>query len=174
MEFKQALRRRCSTRGFTSERVSDEDVKTIVDAAQLAPLALGDNKTSHLTVIRDPELMEVIRNACMLKRKDGTFLDPLFGATTMIIFSATDVSDDHIEYCNAGCVIENMCLAAADLGLGSCYIWGCLKKLRKNEEAVSKLNLPEGYEILSAFVCGYPIEEIVERTPGENIATDIL
>ena len=31
MEFKQALRRRCSTRGFTSERVSDEDVKAIVE-----------------------------------------------------------------------------------------------------------------------------------------------
>ena len=154
--------------------MSDEDVKAIVDAAQLAPLALGDNKTSHLTVVRDPELMETIRSACMLKRKDGSAHDPFFGATTLIIFSATDISDDHIEYCNAGCVIENMCLAAADLGLGSCYIWGCLKKLRNNPEAVSKLNLPEGYEILSAFVCGYPKAEIQERVAGENIATDIL
>ncbi len=174
MEFKDALKKRCSTRSFTDRRVSDEDVQTIINAAQMAPLALGDNKTSHLTVIRDPETMEAIRNACMLKRKDGTMLDPLFGATTMIIFSATDVSDDHIEYCNAGCVIENMIMAAADLGLGSCYIWGCLKKLRKNDEAVALLKLPEGYEILSAFVCGYPTEPIADRTPTENIATDIL
>ena len=174
MEFCQVLKRRCSTRGFTEKRVSDEDVQKIVDAAQMAPLALGDNKTSHLTVIRDSELMEDIRKACMLKKKDGTAHDPFFGATTLIIFSATDISDDHIEYCNAGCVIENMCLAATDLGLGSCYIWGCLKKLRNNPEAVSKLQLPEGYEILSAFVCGYPVKEIEEREATENIATDIL
>ena len=92
----------------------------------------------------------------------------------MIIFSATDISDDHIEYCNAGCVIENMCLAAADLGLGSCYIWGALKKLRNRPEVVAKLNLPEGYEILSAFVCGYPKTPIEDRGPRENIAMDIL
>ena len=174
MEFNQVLKLRCSTRGYTERRVSDEDVQKIIDAAQMAPLALGDNKTSHLTVVRDPELMEEIRAACMLKKKDGTAHDPFFGATTLILFSATDISDDHIEYCNAGCVIENMCMAAADLGLGSCYIWGCLKKLRKNPEAVSKLRLPEGYEILSAFVCGYPVKEIEERSVTENIATDIL
>ena len=174
MEFTQVLKRRCSTRGFTNERVSDEDVQKIVNAAQMAPLALGDNKTSHLTVIRDPELVEEIRSACMLKKKDGSPHDPFYGATTLIVFSATDVSDDHIEYCNAGCVIENMCLAAADLGLGSCYIWGCLKKLKKNPEAVSKLNLPDGYEILSAFVCGYPVSDIEERAFRENIKTDIL
>lgn len=174
MEFQDALKKRCSTRSFTSERVKDEDVAAILAAAQNAPLALGDNKTSHLTVIRDPELMEKIREACMLKRKDGTLKDPLFNATTMIIFSATDISDDHIEYCNAGCVIENMCMAAADLGLGSCYIWGCLKKLRNRPDVVSLLKLPEGYEILSAFVCGYPTEEITDRVDRDNIAVDIL
>lgn len=174
MEFRNVMIKRCSTRGFTDQRVSDEDIRKILDAAQTAPLALGDNKTSHLTVVRDPELMEEIRSACMLKKKDGTPHDPLYGATTIIFFSATDVSEDHIEYCNAGCVIENMCLAATDLGLASCYIWGCLKKLRNNPEALSKLNLPEGYEVLSAFICGYPREEIRDREIKENIATDIL
>lgn len=174
MEFQDALKKRCSCRSFTNERVSDEDVKKIIAAAQNAPLALGDNQTSHLTVVRDSEIMEAIRAACMLKRKDGTLKDPLFGATTMIFFSATDISEDHIEYCNAGCVIENMCMAAADLGLGSCYIWGCLKKLRKNEEALALLKLPEGYEVLSAFVCGYPTETIEDRVDRDNIAMDIL
>lgn len=174
MEFQEALKKRCSCRSFTDKKVSDEDVKKIIAAAQNAPLALGDNQTSHLTVVRDPEIMEAIRAACMLKRKDGTFKDPLFGATTMIFFSATDISVDHIEYCNAGCVIENMCMAAADLGLGSCYIWGCLNKLRKNEEALALLKLPEGYEVLSAFVCGYPSEPIEDRVDRDNIAMDIL
>lgn len=174
MEFDKVLRRRCSTRGFTDKRVSDEDVKKIIDAAMLAPLAMGDNKTSHLTVVRNPELMEEIRQACMLHKKDGTPHDPFYGATTLIVFSATDVSEDCIEFCNAGCVIENMCLAATDLGLASCYIWGCLKKLKKNPEAVAKLKLPEGYEIFSAFVCGYPVNEITEREVKENFTVDIL
>lgn len=174
MEFREVMKKRCSTRSFTDAKVSIADTQAIIAAAQMAPLALGDNKTSHLTVVRDPELMEEIRSACMLKRKDGTLMDPLYGATTIIFFSATDISDDHIEYSNAGCVIENMCLAAADLGLGSCYIWGCLKKLRGRPDVIAKLNLPEGYEILSAFVCGFPAEQIEKRSFDDNIAVDYL
>ena len=121
----------------------------------MAPLAAGDVRTSHLTVVHGGQLMEEIRDACMFTRKDGSHMDPLYGASTIIFFSAADISEDHIEYANAGCVIENMCLAATALGLGSCYIWGCLRKLRRHPELIQKLQLPDGFEILSAFVCGH-------------------
>ena len=174
MEFEDVIRRRRSTRAFTDEPVDDGQLAAILDAAQRAPLAAGDRKTSHLTAVRPSPLMERIRAVCMLHRKDGTAVDPFYGASTVVFFSATDISDDHIEFANAGCVIENMCLAATDLGLGSCYIWGCLRKLRAAPEVVAELGLPEGYEILSVFACGHPVEPLAERGSIEPMATDIL
>ena len=99
----------------------------------------------------------------LTSKKTGRKVDPFYGARTVIFVSATDVSDDHIEYCNAGCVIENMLLQAAALGLGGTYIWGCLRKLRASQAVVEKLGLPEGYEILSAMAVGYPAEQVEER-----------
>lgn len=174
MEFSDVLGMRRSTRAFTGEPVADKQLEAILDAAQRAPLAMGDRATSHLTVVRPGDLMERIRAACMLRRKDGTEVDPFYGASTIVFFSAADISDDHIEFCNAGCVIENMCLAATNLGLGSCYIWGCLRKLRNNPEALALLGLPEGYEILSAFVCGHPVEPLAERSLDTRISADVL
>jgi nitroreductase len=174
MEFEKVIQGRYSCRKFTEEPVSEEDLKKIIEAAEMAPLASGDHQTSHLTIVRDKELMEEIRSACMLKRKDGSLLDPLHGATTIIFFSATDVSEDHIEYSNAGCVVENMCLAATNLGLGSCYIWGCLRKLRNRPEVVEKLHLPEDYSILSAFVCGHTDEDKAGSEFCGRVAYDII
>lgn len=64
---------------------------------------------------------------------------------TAVFVSATKISDDHIEYCNAACIIENMLLQAAAPGLGGTYFWDCLRKLRANEAVLKKLQLPDGY-----------------------------
>lgn len=153
---KEVLTERRSVRKFTSVRISDEAIEMIINAALTAPLALGDAQTTHLTVVNDPGLVEEIRNAAMLKsRATGEPVDPFYGAQTFFFVSATDLSEDNIELCNAGCVIENMIIQATALELGSCYIWGCLKKLKKHPEVIEKLQLPEGYEILSALAVGY-------------------
>ena len=83
MEFQDALKKRCSCRSFTNERVSDEDVRKIIAAAQNAPLALGDNQTSHLTVVRDPEIMEALGK----RGHDISFSPdtPSFGRGQMIV-----------------------------------------------------------------------------------------
>ena len=174
MDFEKVLRSRYSCRKMTAEPVTKEELQFIIEAGQAAPLAAGDNKTSHLTAVRGGKLMEEIREACMFTRKDGSRMDPLYGASTIIFFSATEISDDHIEFANAGCVIENMCLAAASLGLGSCYIWGCLRKLRKHPELIAQLRLPEGYEILSAFICGHADTEKPERKKQDAVQVTVI
>ena len=103
MDFEQVLTLRQTTRKYTDQKVSDSDLEKILQAAQTAPLAAGDDKTTHLTLVKDPVLMEEIRNACMLtSRKTGQKIDALYGAQAMIFVSATDISEDHIEYCNTG------------------------------------------------------------------------
>ena len=175
MKGEEIFKYRKTVRQYLPDVVSDEDVEKILDAALAAPLAAGDDKTTHITVVKPGEIMEKIRAACQLTRKNGEKMDPLYGASTMFFVSSTDLSEDCIEFCNAGCVIENILLQATAVDLGSTYIWGCLKKLKKNPEAVALLNIPEGYEIMSAAVVGYPAEPLSERVGDrERITHNII
>ena len=63
MDFEKVLRLRQTVRAYTDKKVSDEDLEQILQAAQMAPLAAGDDKTTHLTVVKDEALMEEIRPA---------------------------------------------------------------------------------------------------------------
>lgn len=154
---------RKTCRAYLPQAVADADIEKLLDAALAAPLAAGDHLITHITVIKPGETMEKIREAVQLTRKNGEKMDPLYGASTMFIVSSAEISEDNIEFCNAGCVVDHILLQATAMNLGSTYIWGCLKKLKKNPEAVALLQLPEGYEIMSAAVVGYPVEALSER-----------
>ncbi len=175
MEFDKVLQLRRSVRDFTSEQITEEELRKILAAAQTSPLAMGDDRTTRLTVVQNQGILSEIRQACRLKSsKTGNMIDAFHGAPTLIFLSATDLSEDHIEYCNVACVIENIILQATALNLGSLYIWGCLKKLRAQRETLAKLKLPEGYEILSAVAIGHPAQPLEYREPKERIVVDRL
>lgn len=174
MELEDVLLLRRSCRKFTGEPVSEEELEAILRAGELAPLAAGDDRTTHLTLVGAGERLERIRRTCQLRRKTGESVDALYGAQALILVSSAEVSEDGIEYANAGCVIENMHLQATALGLGSCYIWGCLRKLRADPEAMALLELPDGYKVLSAFAVGHSAEPLVPREYREKVSVTRL
>lgn len=169
MELEKVLLRRRTTRRYLPEQITEYQTQRLIMAAQCAPLAAGDHENTLITVIQNEETVSKLREACAMKRKDGSLIDAFYGAPTLLFISATDISSDHIEYCNAACVIENMLLAATEMELGSTYIWGCLRRLRKNEAAMSLLELPSGYELLSAMAVGYPEVPLSERECAERL-----
>lgn len=167
MEFEKVCWTRATTRKYTNASVKEEQLEKILAAAQNAPVAMGCHEETHITVVQNPELVKKIKSMCMLRRKNGEMVDPFYGANTLIFLSVDEVSDDFIEFCNVACIIENMILAATDCGLGSTYIWGCLKKLRMHEDFNSILGLPDGQAVLSAMAVGVsekPLEERERRT----------
>ena len=174
MEFMDIIHARCSTRAFTDEQITSDELDAIVEAGRTAPIAGADYTMSHMTVVQNPQLVAEIRDACQLRRKDGTAVDPTYGAPTLVFMSATGPSDDMIEYCNVACAIENMALAATSLGLGSVYLWGFLRKLRQHPELVAKLGIPEGYTILSAFAVGHAKEPIAPHEPKGRIEVNYV
>ena len=174
MEFEKVLALRRSCRRFTGEKVSAEALETILRAGQRAPLAAGDDKTTHLTLVPAGDTLERLRRTCTLRRKNGEPVDAFYGAQALIVVSAAELSEDAIEYANAGCVIEHMHLQATALGLGSCDIWGSLRTLRADAEALALLRLPEGYSVLSALAVGHAAEESAPREYAEKISVTIL
>lgn len=171
MEFEQVLYLRRTTRKYQSRQIQESELQKILAAAQTAPLAAGDDKTTHITVVQAADLLTCIREVTKTaSRKTGNVFDPFFGAPTIIFLSATDLSADCIEYANMGCIIENMILQATALNLGSTYIWGCLGKIRDNSELISKMNIPDQYKILSALAVGYPVAPLEKREKQNKIS----
>ena len=125
MDFYDVLSKRVSTKKFTDEKLSNEDIKILIDAANKAPIAMGQYDASRLTVIEDRSLIKEISEE--YKEFTGKESDALYNAPVFIIFSSN--KDNTSKYEDAGCVLENIALAATSLNLGSCYIRGLVLSL---------------------------------------------
>ena len=173
MEFEETLYMRRSCRKYTADPVNKEDIEKIVEAGKSAPLATGDHETTLITVVTDPGVIERIRASAKKEsvKAPGKLIDLLRGTNVLILVSATDISDDHIEYCNAACMIENMHLQATALGLGSCYTWGAVRMIKDNKEIKELLCILDGYELLSGLIIGHPEKPLYKREKSDRIVT---
>lgn len=175
MNTKELLFSRKSVRTFTGEAITEEERSFIMAAAQAAPVAMGQYETYHLTVVTNKELLAAIERA-----GGELFGDPerkmLYGAPTLIIVSAHVVPGaENFTYSSAAIIVHNMALAATELGVGSCDIWGCIGAAAKQSELTARLNLPEGYTPCCAVALGKTEETFsVREIPEERIATNTI
>lgn len=166
MDFYEVLSKRVSTRKFTDQKISDEDIEKLIEAANKAPIAHGEYKKCRLSVITDKTFIEEISKEYQEKFEKKS--DPLFNAPLFIIFSSSkDISS---KYEDAGCVLENISLAATNLNLGSCYIRGLVNNLSDDANYIRKLNLDEGYFPVSGIVIGHIEGELIAK--DHNIITN--
>lgn len=156
MDFYDVLSKRVSTRKFTDEKISGEDIKILLDAANKAPIAMGQYDSSRLTVIEDRNLIKEISQE--YKDFTGKDSDALYNAPVFIIFSSN--KDNTSKYEDAGCVLENIALAATNLNLGSCYIRGLVNKLGNEAKYIDKLMLDRGYYPVSGIIVGHSEDEL--------------
>jgi nitroreductase len=163
METLKTIAMRKSTRSYKSEQINEEYLKKIINAGNSAPVGNGAYDSVHLTIIQNPILLNKLSQtaANMFGNPDA---DPLYGAPTLILISGKpNMQFPNLEYANAACIIENMMLAATDLGLGSVYILGAIAALHANVELLNTLNLPKDFVPVSGIVVGYPTEPLVQK-----------
>ena len=168
MDFYEVLGKRVSTRKFSDEKVSDKDIEKLIDAANKAPIGMGTYDECRLTVIRDKSLIEEISKEYMEKMDKKS--DPLFDASLVIVFSSSKEND--LRFQDAGCVLENISLAATSLNLGSCYIRGLVNNLGKEAKYIDKLKLDEGYYPVSGIIVGHSEDEL--KGKDHNIITNYI
>ncbi len=170
METLKAINSRKSVRSYTGI-LTDEELQTVLKAAQESPIGGAAYDTMHMTVIQNKDLLHEIDRNCAeffgdLSRR------PLYGAPCLILMSTNVPEVGNVQYSNAAMMVENMMLTATDIGLGSCAIWGAVAALNTNQELVAKLNLPEGYTVCCGIIVGETEEKFVEREiPTDRIAT---
>ncbi len=112
--FHDLIVNRRSIRRFTEEEVSAEDVKTIMEAALMAPTS-KNSRPWQFVLVEDHAKLEALSKC----KESGAH--PIAGCALAIVVACdVEVTDPWIE--DASIAATFIQLQAADLGLGSCWI----------------------------------------------------
>lgn len=151
-----AIRQRSSTRGYTKEPLTKEELEILLHAGLQAPTA-ANRQEIHFTVLSGshPILGELEAEKNRLRELAPQPHNFYYEAPTVVIISAD--SANKWGSLDAGIAVENMALAAESLGLGSLII-GCILDAmqgEKKEYFAQALKLPASYEYKIAIAFGH-------------------
>ncbi|TET38041.1 MAG: nitroreductase [Planctomycetota bacterium] len=161
MELFEAVKGRRSIRKYDPERpVPDEIIDRLVDMARWAP-SWANTQCVRYIIVRDPERREKLAGTLSPKNPSTKAFS---AAPVVIAFVAAleksgyykgKASDDKAWHLfDTGLAVQNFCLAAHALGLGT-VICGAMDY----HAAEDLLGTPPGYQVVAMTPLGYPAKE---------------
>lgn len=168
MSFIDLCDKRYSCRSFSDKPLTDAELAPVLEAARLAPSACN-RQPWHFYVVRDAEM----RQRLLAKSRPSFVQAPVLIVAVGLHEEAWHRPSDGKDHTDVdlSIAVEHICLAAADAGLGSC--WVCSFDV---EAARQGLNLAEGEEPIALIPIGYPADDAVpekRRKALEDIVTYI-
>ena len=159
LDLFEAIRNRRSIRAFEDKPVSENLIRTLVDAARHAPSA-GNIQPWEFIIVRDQQMKRQLSEAAL----EQSFV----ADAPIVIVVCADKERSGQGYGNRGvnlyCIqdtaaaTQNMLLAAYALGLGSCWV-GAFR-----EEPISRaLNIPAHVRPVAMIPVGYAAENPASR-----------
>jgi nitroreductase len=155
MDVFEAIRNRRSIRRYTGEPVEPGLLEKVLEAARLAPSA-NNRQEWRFVVVTDPLTRQKLSIAA-----DGQ----AFVAEAPVVIVCCAVGAERVMRCghpayalDLGIAVEHMALAAAALGLGTCWI-GAFDPGRVRE----MLGIPESVAVVEMLTLGAPAESPAAR-----------
>lgn len=165
----EAIYSRRAVRSYSTQPVTDEQIKTLLDAAIHAPSAMNSQPWAFVIVQR-PDLLKRISDASKAElmrspewihgseRGHVPIEDPRFdifyGATTLVVICMSEETGfSPLGDCYLAA--QNFMLAACELGLATCPI-GLARDVLREEPFKRELSIPEGYAAVLPIIVGYP------------------
>ncbi|MEW6009259.1 MAG: nitroreductase family protein [Candidatus Omnitrophota bacterium] len=146
METFQAIKSRRSIRKFSSKPIPKETILKLLDAARLAPTARNVQPWEFI-VVTDTKIRTTIASFTV----NGPFIKD---APVCVLI----ISKDTKYYLEDGCAATvNILLAAADLGIGACWVAGDKKDYC--QKVLSLFKVPDGYKLVSMVALGVAAEK---------------
>ncbi len=150
MEFQELVNARYSVRAYKPDPVEESKLQQVLEAARLAPTAAN----------RQPFQIIVIRTAGREEELNRVYPRDWFVQAPLVICvcglpAQSWVRQDGKNYndVDVAIVMDHLILAAADLGLGTCWIGAF------DPEATREvLGLPDGVEPIAFTPLGYPAD----------------
>jgi nitroreductase len=150
MNVIDTIKARRSIRKYKPDPIPDGDLKTILEAAQLAPSA-GNRQPWKFIVVRDPGSKKMLAE---MARKQYWIGD----AGVIIVALAMDKKDPTIyerwAERDVMTAVEHMVLTAWELGYGTCWIGAFIEK-----DVKELLEIPEEMTVINLLPIGVPDQE---------------
>ncbi len=160
-----AIMDRRSHRAYSDVQLTDQQLKIILDAGLQAPSAVN-RQPWFFSVVQNKELLcqmnKTARDSVMAGegKKSPRFDDPnydiFYGAPTVIFLSSPGNDANPYATLDCGIAVENMALAAQELGLGSVILGMprfCFSE-EKIEEYEKTLQFPKDWHFAIAIAIG--------------------
>lgn len=176
MNTLEAIYSRRTIRNFNGEDLSENELNEILKAAYAAPVGRARYDTLSLIVIQNKELLDTWEKAAGNAMQNPD-MHPFYGAPIVVLVCSAvgEGMMENVNHSNAATVVENMALAATELGVGACHIWGAVGVLNSDEELKAKMNISEEMIPFCAIALGkfdgkYEIRDI----PNNRIKTKFI
>lgn len=149
MEFSAVLKERYSCKKYDGRKISEEQLNYILEAGRVAPTA-KNSQEQRIYVIESEEALAKIDAATPCRYNAGTVLAVAFDKNGAYNYPRS-TRDSGVE--DATIVATHMILAAADIGIDSCWVNNF-----NPEELKISLGLPESEELLMLLDLGFAAE----------------
>lgn len=163
METFDCLMGRRSVRSFTDEPVAREQLDQILTAGLVGPTGKG-KKPWRFVVVQDRATLDKLVEARNPAQRVFTS-----AAAAIAVFGDESVSDTWVEDCSIA--MQNMHLAAHDLGLGSVWIQGRLRNASEAQttDAYVKelLGVDEALQLEAILALGHPQTQPAPHTKAD-------
>ena len=137
------IKTRRSIRKYKSDAIPEEILNKIIEAGSYAPSGMGRQPVIILAVT-NKELRDRLSklNADVMHSTN----DPFYGAPVVLVVLADKNAPTHVY--DGSLVMENLMLAAHDLGIGSCWIHRAKEVFESEEgkEILKSLGIEGDYE----------------------------
>ena len=143
MNVLEAIRTKRATRQFTSQPVSEEMIRTVVDAGRRAQSS-KNTQPWHFIVVRERELLKALAEV-------GPYAGHLAGAAFGIALASPDPAGRWSIAFDLGQAAAYMQLAAWELGVGS-----CIGSMYDPDKARTLLGVPADLTVQVALSFGFP------------------
>ena len=165
-ETLQTIRERRSIRKYQDKQISDAELNAILEAGTWAPTGMG-MQSPVMVVVQDKELLQKLSAAnAEIQGRPGT--DPFYGAPTAVIVLADGGRVTWLQ--DGSLVMSNLMLAAASLGVGSCWINRAKEyfDMPEGKALLQQWNLPETLQGVAICILGYAEGDAPKAKPRKE------
>lgn len=166
MNATECIESRRSIRKFKDIPVPTDVWCELIETARYYP-SWKHTQIARYHIISNPALKEKIANECVC---DFTFnMNTILNAPTLVVISYvtercgyerdgsfSTTKEDRWEMFNAGIAAQTFCLAAHEMGIGT-----CIMGIFDEDKIAEAINLPENQKVGVIIAAGYPDEEAV-------------
>lgn len=184
MEFEDVLKARRSCREFKTDPVPRELIGKLVEAAAAAPSSMNAQPTrlhfvtgerrqllGEVMALTTKHLEEYVGVLPDERIRDASRFFSTLGDAPVVLALSLPKEAEELARINdllaSGCVLDNVALAAAELGLGTCCItFGFWVR----DQLAEVVRLTKDREVVALVVLGWPDGEIVSPPHRTDIA----